>query len=50
MEVAVVAGLLFGGTEGGVGLGDFDEALGGFGVVGMEVGMVGFGKAVELPR
>lgn len=50
VEVTVVAGLLFGGTEGGVGLGDLDEALGGFGVVGMEVGMVGFGKAVELPR
>ena len=47
-EVAVVAGALFGGAEDCVGFTYFDEAFGGVGVGGVEVGMVGFGEFVEL--
>lgn len=47
-EVAVVAGFLVRGAEGGVGFGDLDEALGGGRVVGVEVRVVGFGEFVEL--
>ena len=47
-EVAVVAGLLFGRTEGGVGFAYLDEAVACGGVVGVEVRVVGFGEFVEL--
>jgi hypothetical protein len=47
-EVAVVAGALFGAAEGGVSFADLYEAVGGVGVVGVEVGVVGFGEFVEL--
>jgi hypothetical protein len=49
MEIAVVL-LAFGGrTEGCVGFGDLDEALGGIWVGGVAVWMVGFGEGVEGP-
>jgi hypothetical protein len=47
-EVAVVAGALFGAAEGGVRFADLDEAVRGVGVVGVQVGVVGFGEFVEL--
>ena len=49
VEVPIISGLLFRRAEGGVGLGDLHEALGGSWVVGVQVGMVGFGELVELP-
>lgn len=36
-----------GGAERGVGVGDGDEAGGGFRIVGITVGVVGFGEGVE---
>ena len=47
-EVSIVAGAFLSGAEGGVGFADFDEALRGGGVVGVEVRVVGFGEFVEL--
>lgn len=46
-EVTIVTLFLFGRAECRVGFGDFDEALGGRGIVRMEVGMIGFGEGVE---
>jgi hypothetical protein len=39
---------LFRRAEDGVGFADGDEALGFGGVIGVEVGVVGFGEGVEL--
>ena len=49
-EVAVVERAFFWGAEGGVGFADADEALGSGRVVGMEIGVVGFGEGVEFSR
>lgn len=48
-EVSIVVLAFFGTTEGGVGFGDFHEALGGMGVVGVVVWMVFLREGVELP-
>ena len=44
----VVARASFGGTQRRVGFADLDEFVRGVGIVGVEVGMVGFGEFVEL--
>lgn len=43
LEVTVIAFALLGTAEYGVGFGDLDEAVGGLWVVGVAVGVVGFG-------
>lgn len=47
VELPVVEGAFCGCAQDGVGFGDGDEALGGEGVVGVEVRVVRFGEGVE---